>query len=306
MLPCSDWDGSSRLLLRAFTSISLELMYTRYFITSQKGPKRNVYFCGDFPGLTGRHAIFCDRQGLFLFLFHKCCWKLVNQPVALTSSLLLRLAQHTQPILPPMVRPGSPALPLSRQAPIHIRNEGTPLGRLLADMTRRLPPEIQGMVLDYMAGSLLASLLKTNSVVPSLLQRLNPTGPLDPKVVDVGSAEAIHSIHIRTSDVFGRSYLTHIEYNRPEDISSIPIKPLALKGIQYALGEFGLRALRILYKDGSRSAWLGDPSSCWYGTAAGKDLKTLRVLTDVSWPSLFPHSPTISFRLSFLSYCYGD
>lgn len=74
------------------------------------------------------------------------------------------------------------------------------------------------------------------------------------------------TLYILTRELFGRSYIYKIGRNREgPGVLLITLTSPVIRGVRFALGRFGLRAIRVLYDDGSRSPWLGDPSGCWFG-----------------------------------------
>ena len=297
VFPCTNFDGSPRVVLRAVDNLDKAGFYGPYacHLASRDGPNRDVYLCKDGPRSSFSFASFCDCDERVMFLSHECCWKAINQPRLLPSSHLVRLAKDTWPVAPPRF-PNSHGRTLGRQTRVAVCAESdTPLSRLLTRIARQLPPELQCMILDHLSGSPFASLLKTTSVASQLLHRVNSPGPSGPRTIGLDVVGRVLSLSCRFSDLFGLAYLTHIthnQHNQQDRLSSpaISVESLPLRGIQYALGEFGLRALRVLYEDGSKSAWLGDPSGCWYGIAVGQSLGNLSFLVDVShaYPSVRP------------------
>lgn len=254
-----------------------------FFIAGREDPARAVTFCSD-RGHRGLYCMKC-RPDQVIFLAHKCCWKAINHPTVIPSLQLLKLAQHTRPLGPPLSQDVHRRY-LSRQTQLDAYSTETALGSLLEQVVRRLPLELQCNILDYLEGSLFASLLKAKAVAPFLLGRLGLGKCAKPRTINLGIVGAITSLHVRSSNILGRPFLTGIGFNQSECCPWIPVRSTCIQGLQYALGEFGLRAVRILYVDGSRSTWLGDPSSCWLGTVMGSDLQMLYVLADVSYPVL--------------------
>jgi len=256
------------------------------FIAGREDPAWRIAFCSD----KGHDGLYCRgcRPDQVVFLAHKCCWKAVNHPPVTPSLRLLKLAQHTRPLGPPLSQDVYQRClsRLGRQTQLGAFSIETTLGSLLKQVVHRLPLELQCDILDYLEGSLFASLLKAKTVAPVLLNRLGPDKYLKPRNIDLGVAGTITTLHVESSNILGRSFLTRIGFNQPKDGSWIPVQSPSIQGLQYALGEFGLRAVRIIYADGSRSTWLGDPSACWLGNVIGSDLQMLYVLADVSPPVL--------------------
>lgn len=249
-----------------------------FVIPEQDGSPRFVRFCTP----SGRMGLYCKTctPDRIIFLAHRDCWKVVNRPVLISSRQLLRLAQHTRP-LAPRQNEDAHDRDLSHQTHLDQFDVGTPLGRLLRGVSRRLPRELQGYILDYLGGSFFASLLKARIIVPPLLCRLNPCNSVEWRTIGGGTVATTTRLYARSLNLLGRAYLTGIGVNQTEAVS-VPITTTNVRGLQYALGEFGLRAVRILYEDKSCSPWLGDPSCTWLGTTMGRDLNTLYALADVS------------------------
>jgi hypothetical protein len=86
--------------------------------------------------------------------------------------------------------------------------------------------------------------------------------------------------------VLGQRYISSIEFDNTgmcdsRDSQLIPIQDLEIKGLRFTVGMYGIRAISILYDDGSTSPWAGDTTSGWTGVMYGESLKILRVLKDV-------------------------
>lgn len=86
------------------------------------------------------------------------------------------------------------------------------------------------------------------------------------------------------TDFMGQSYLSNLALEPLEGASThIDVANKAVRGLQFALGWFGLRGIRIFYEDGSFSPWLGDSTSCWVGIVRCSDLSELNVVSNVSY-----------------------
>lgn len=63
---------------------------------------------------------------------------------------------------------------------------------------------------------------------------------------------------LNMTSVLGENYLQDIGSDPDAEYShTMPVLDCAI-GVQYALGVYGIRSIRILYKDGSSSSWAGD------------------------------------------------
>jgi hypothetical protein len=65
-----------------------------------------------------------------------------------------------------------------------------------------------------------------------------------------------------------------------KDQYSISVRRSETKGVKFVVGRYGLRAISLLYDDGSTSAWLGDEAGGWKGMIFGDIVKGFRVLQD--------------------------
>ncbi len=88
-------------------------------------------------------------------------------------------------------------------------------------------------------------------------------------------------LYARFVSIFGQPYLAELGFNPMEDSQHIPIDVVDFRGLQFALGRFGLKGVRILSCGGSYSSWLGESTFAWIGTIHGNDLRSLVVLHDV-------------------------
>lgn len=286
VLPHENADGSVRVLLRSIDDIQQDepYYYARSSIQEREGPARPVTFCY-FEGHSGLYCGECQADQV-MFLAHRCCWKAINHPRIVPSFQLLKLARHTRPIAPPQRRGGTQRLRrLSRETQLDAFDKTTVLGSFLGQVVRRLPLELQCNILDYLEGSLFASVLKAKTAATALLGRLGPDKCVKPRIVHLGKVEVVTSLHANSSNIRGRQFLTSLAFNQPRCDLQIAVRSTKIWGLQYALGEFGLCGVRILYADESRSPWLGDPTSCWLGTTMGGDLQMLYALADVSHTS---------------------
>ncbi len=230
-----------------------------------------------------------EQEGLSrpLYFVHACCWKAVRQQCPLSLSGLYRFARQTQPILP---RDG---LGVSTpQLPVQFPHEGTLVGKtelagLLSRAGTYLPAELQREVLRYLCG-------RDKSYISSLIQATHTTALVRlvdqeaPRIEELGSL--LHEggeprwLGASTISLFDQFYLHRIALVHREDDPNLDLCILvqvdAVAGVKFVLGTHGLQALRIIYRDGSSSPWLGKPSRSCYGAIYGSSLRQLRVLYD--------------------------
>lgn len=230
-----------------------------------------------------------------VYLSHRDCWK-----VAFSSSLTdqdwSRLAVQTRPFEIRMYgRPlddyslgrGAGAVPSMPPEPDFF-HAGTPLGGILSKV-RLLPAELQFQIVTLLEGTMVASLLQAKAFVAELLPRLRARSnwTLQPSTKPLRGGWSQSSANILSccsTEITGRSYLSDLALEPLKGSSAqVIVADLTVRGLQFALGRFGLRGVRISYEDGSFSPWLGDPSFCWVGTVRCSDLSKLNVVANVSY-----------------------
>lgn len=140
------------------------------------------------------------------------------------------------------------------------------------------------------------SLLQAKTFVLEVMPQLRslPTWTIlpQPRSLLADGEDSFDSLSCRSATIKGRPYLSELTLGQltldqpTSSQSCIPIVSKAIRGVQFALGRFGLRGVRIWYENGSFSPWLGETEFCWIGTVRCCDLSSLRVITDVSCPCL--------------------
>lgn len=250
--------------------------------------------CGR-KGLCGDYCPSC-RPDRMVYLSHRDCWKVAFSSHRWSFMDWSRLAVQTRPFeIRSWERKNyltvcheDPITPIlgSLHPDSSPFSGATPLGSLLARMYI-LPTELQFQVLGLLRGTMFASLLQTKTFVSEMLPSLCPRSAwaiqpiIKPLAVDGEGSSGILSCC--STIIMGRSYLSDMAFRRPRGSGSyIPIAKKAVQGVQFALGRFGLRGIRISYEDGSSSPWLGEPSSCWIGAVRCHDVSKLKVVADVS------------------------
>lgn len=104
----------------------------------------------------------------------------------------------------------------------------------------------------------------------------------------VGSGQ-IKTLHANAETLIGETCLTSIGANHESEKSCydmITVASLPIRGLHVALGMYGVVGLRILYTDGSKSAWLGSARCKWCVTYEGHELERLQILFDVGYDVL--------------------
>lgn len=255
-----------------------------------------------------------------LFFAHADCWAIAEQ-YDISTTRLYQFATQTQPLVPWRgAEPHSRLLGLPDCLNAETR---TPLASLLDTISRRLPPELQQIILTLLqrsamdgthvgpmgsgqdepavesGGTLFTQLAVVQSQKVPVLKQIRTGNGLNchasrsnDAIVEGGGQTRTLSIRIR--NIFGRTYISDIGINQlDEGVLSTPISSSRIIGLRFALGRFGLRAIRILYESGSHSGWLGDPSGCWFGNVRGSQMQSLRKNGDVRLqlsPKSTPHT----------------
>ena len=218
----------------------------------------------------------CDNVAYVVHVAHNDCWNLARG-AGKTVRALYRFADNTRQILPPR-NVKSP--PIVTPFPIDLPTT-TSLGILLKHVANRLPHEVQVEVERYQQGHLVSSLLHASQAISGLHGQSYIKAATRKPVVP---PPLITSLYATTRRVFGLNYLAEIGFNGSRG-SFVTTDNTNIRGIRFALGSHGIRALRVLYNKGEVSSWLGDPTLCWFGEVYGNDLARLSVLSDVSIPA---------------------
>lgn len=136
---------------------------------------------------------------------------------------------------------------------------------------------------------MLSSILQAKILFSGMVHRLGPpcAWTIQPKSKPsrAGFDTSSRRLSCQSTHIMGRSYVSDLTLGQIENPTShIDIAHKEIRGLQFALGRFGLRGIRILYQDGTHSSWLGDSSFCWIGIVYSSDLSKLNVIADVSDP----------------------
>lgn len=294
VFPFRAQDGSVRQQLRSTHIQKIKLRRPnkmRFWSSNALAKELSIQTC-DRQTLCGDYCPHC-RPDLMVYLSHRDCWKVAFSDSHMKFPDWSRLAAQTRPfeilkyedsvgchdyqsktVLPSI--PPDPDL-------LHV---GTPLAVLLSKV-RLLPTELQFQIMGLLKGSMVASLLQTKAflsdVLPRLRARSNWTLQPGTKALRVGWEESSVTLSCCSTDIMGRPYLSDLALGSPKvSTSQVIVANRAVRGLQFALGRFGLRGFRISYEDGSFSPWLGDSTSCWVGTIRCSDLSKLNVVANVS------------------------
>ena len=149
-------------------------------------------------------------------------------------------------------------------------NLGYLLGRFLG-----LPAEIRSIISANCPPSLLSSLHTVSRISPLDVAECRSSRT----VIEYKYDTTVNFLGATQTWVLGQQYISSVVFNK---IGGILVKRADFGGIRFTIGRYGLRALSILYADGSTSAWLGDPTNGWTGVMYTNDVRKFHVLHDVS------------------------
>ena len=173
-----------------------------------------------------------------------------------------------------------------------VANRQSSLGSLL-NRVARFPIELQTMILELLPSSTLLPFVFGCPQSVILFEHAIRRGCMGRHLVYPFTVPppGILCVSVTTSSVFGQEYLDRIHVSqpgrRPDGKHEVLVSTVHVAGVKYALGEFGLQAISVLYPNGSASPWIGNLSKdAWYGRAYGSDLRRLQVLQDVRSLSL--------------------
>lgn len=223
-------------------------------------------------------------------LVHISCLQLARKMIpSLTVQTLVKITQRTQPIISwkHMVITMGPAQPLSAWPPLSALSRNTELGNLVHDLQSWLPDDLQYLLSQYVSGlfrQLTNCLWLLNHVMESIrldepTQQMQLSSVTQPLV----DCQLIQKLGVDTVSILGETCLARVGSEATVSYEKeICIADGAVSGLQVAFGSYGVVALRVLYPDGSTSAWLGGEQRRRFVTYRGKDLRLLRASSDVS------------------------
>lgn len=206
------------------------------------------------------------------FVAHRDCWNVATEAGRTPRSLYYYAARTERTATPRYSTPPDAVPAFSADM-----ETTTSLGRFLNRVATRLPVELHDEIGQHLRGHFVASLLHASHAARCVRRRSPYLGPTR---APVGGAGPVRSMFVRTRIMFGLRYICEIGLNKPWG-EVIKTGNPGVRGVRFAVGSHGLRALRVLFRDGSASSWLGDPRYCWYGEFYGSDLRALTVTSDV-------------------------
>ncbi|KKF95486.1 hypothetical protein CFO_g2175 [Ceratocystis platani] len=135
--------------------------------------------------------------------------------------------------------------------------------RLLVAIETKLPTELQDRLLRMLHGTPLWHMLHTREQAVPLIHKADRYN-LDVRPVTVpvrgGLDGELKTLSASFETLFFVDYIKDLHFNTEKS------------------SKHGLRGLRIMYVDGSKSPWLGSTKGCLFGTAHGSDLQQLCML----------------------------
>lgn len=246
-----------------------------------------------------------DRQPEIAHVVHLACWKLIKQTRQVTALSLWRFSQSTYPMFESTGMsstsestgsrrddkvdslvgfPGSMSLDWKYRT-------GGPSGNadhcgmqeLLLNILQ-LPSEMQRLITGHCASTFASAMLTVANVTPGLLDSLDRSclvgaGLKRCRIKQILSKINPETLYAEPLCLYGHRYISKLIFDDPR---GVPIKSSKIRGFRFVLGRYGLRAIRFLYANGTKSPWAGFPGKGWYGTMPGDNLGLLLATTDVS------------------------
>ncbi len=203
----------------------------------------------------------------------------------LGGQALYWLARRTRPIISrrPFLKDKDSLL----RSPILPTFNETDLARLLTRAWTCLPAELQAEVMGYQSGNLALSLIRAYQTA-TLIKLTENHLPEPRRVALERNSHASNWLGISMTSLFGKKYIgsmtlaRRVNESTPPQGLSISLDAEAITAVQFVLGTYGLRAIRLSYRDGSSSPWLGEPDQGYYGATFGSSDDSINILSDVS------------------------
>lgn len=209
-------------------------------------------------------------------MIHVPCWKLINSSTKRHSSAdIYEFAQSRYPLFNTgntFENECETLIDLTSTTAQGLNN--TKLGHLLRRFLR-LPAEIRSIISRNCPPSLLSSLLTISNISPQDLTKCRSGRT----VIEYKDDDAGNFLCTKQAPVFSQQYLSSIAFNKDEGIL---VRKADFNGIRFTIWLYGLRAISILYTDGSTSDWLGDPTNGWTGVMLTNNITAFHILRDVS------------------------
>ncbi len=199
---------------------------------------------------------------------------------------LYTLAECTRRILPHSLSGSLDSLLPDRQLQSSIKRvPQTGLGRILDLVWDRLPLELSRAVFSYLSDDMTSALMRAlqTPIYLESASQLRPKKEIRYLLNSVGSDDDVEWFSGCMISMFGNTYLHQVSITKSKEKNpylAVPINSKAIRGLKFVLGTYGLRALCVVYQDGTNSLWLGDPSNGYHGIVHGQ-LSDFVILSDV-------------------------
>lgn len=221
---------------------------------------------------------------------HTACLQQAKASIPGFSTRTLRdIAQYARPLLPwhfaeslAGLDRNPNTLPLSSSI-----STSTELGQLLEQIERRLPFELQDLILDDVEGFfriLSASCTTLSWYRQSIKKQGLATQPLQ-TTFPLRHCPEIKKIGANFTPILGEICLKDIGEGSSTPFEQAIDVAYGVRGFQYSIGAYGVVAFRVLYNDGAPSPWLGGGKDRWTTTYEAADLTKLYAVSDVRLPA---------------------
>lgn len=274
-----DGDDGDEVRLRAF----------RVDADNERWPSmEDISLCEDIRGCPE-----CKRDPDYsVSLVHVDCYQLASQVFGPRAIKMLHLiARRTQPLVArelALLNDQGRQLRLLHDTPNVATNEDTDLGRLLSLTRQKLPTELQDMVLEEQP-KLLECLRNASKAIdwassPTTAIRQPPD--MRPPAKPFAGCSVVKQINAGLTRILDETCIAWIgpdssSASQDTEVRSIQVREHKIFGIEVSFGVYGVAALRVMYLDGSTSAWLGTPDR-WFATVPCNDWDHIQVVSDVS------------------------
>lgn len=226
----------------------------------------------------------CDEHHRLAHCLHIRCWKLVNlTPIRQNlNQSIYNLRKCTEPLYrstEARLRRFQYYLNDIVATPKASVNSST-IGSLLSFISR-LPAEIRTRIADQSQDSTLARQLAIRQQSQDLLKCIS-TVVSRPGSIRIPLDVDTKFLTARWINLYGEQYMFELVTSSEDTLSPNTVSVQPLRGIKFAVGLYGIKALKLLYQNESESDWLGKTTSSYIGTSYGTDITGLLMLQDVS------------------------
>ncbi|KFY47084.1 hypothetical protein V494_00173 [Pseudogymnoascus sp. VKM F-4513 (FW-928)] len=215
-------------------------------------------------------------------IVHLACWNLIKKlDPKLTRRSIYEFAESTYSLFNTIHVPeGQDIKTEGFTGAVNENSSRTDLGELLNHVSR-LPLELQIQISDECPSNLLSSLVAVARTSSTLVSAFK--SGRGQRYIELISHSEVKTLCAKFVSIFGNKYISSLGFNEPnEDSGTVLVKASKITGIKFAIGRYGIKALRICYASNELSEWLGDPRDGWLGVIYGSDIGRLRILCDVS------------------------